>query len=145
MHIFADDAVRLGRGPGDVAGNLRIVVGHAPGTKTERSRIRIAGLRRKARPVDSASIKPWRSARLQAADSQSELLQRFAQQNCVRLAGASRRILLLAAMNQPVEKCSGGDDDGLRADSAPVAKADAENARVLSSQFSVLSRLRAFV
>src|SRR5438445_3365796 len=141
MHIFANDAVRLWRGPRDVAGHLRVVMRHAPGAKTERGRIDVTGLHRKARPVDSACIEPWRSARLQPAASQSELLQRFAQQNCVRLAGASRRILLLAAMNQPVEKCSGGDDDGLRADRAPVAKADAENARVLSSQFSVLSRL----
>ena len=79
----------------------------------------------KLRPVDGASVEPRRSARLQAAAAQAKLLQRFAQQNGVGLAAASGGILLLAAVDQPVEKCSGGDDDGLRADGAAVAELDA--------------------
>src|SRR5207253_1758853 len=99
MHVLADDAVSLGRGPGDVAGNLGVVMRHAPGTKTEWCGIRIARLHPKARPVDGASIKSWRSAGLQPAAAQAELLQRFAQQHRVRLAGAACGILLLTAMD----------------------------------------------
>ena len=88
----------------------------------------------KARPVDGASVETRRRAGLQPATAQAKLLQRLAEQDGIRLAGASRGILLLAAVNQPVEECSGRDDDGLRADGAAVAKANAENAASASGR-----------
>ncbi len=124
VHVFADDAVRLRRGPGDVAGHLRVVVRDALGAEAERRRIDVARLRREARPVDAASIEARRSAGLEAASAQAELLQGFAQQDRVGLARASCGILLLAAVDQSVEERSGGDDDGLRADGAAVAQAE---------------------
>src|SRR5207253_3041263 len=66
-----------------------------------------------------------RRAGLEAAATQAEQLERFAQQLRRRLTGASRGISLLAAVNEAVEKRSGGDDDCLRADGAAIAQLDA--------------------
>ena len=93
------------------------------GAKAEWRGIDVAGLHLKLRPVDGAAVEARRRAGLQAASAKAELLQRFAEQNGGGFAGASRRILLFAAMDQPVEESSGGDDDGLGADGAAVAKA----------------------
>ena len=125
---------------------MRVVVGHALGSKAERCGIDVARLFRKARPVDGAAVEARRSAGLKAAAAQAEFLQRLAQQNCVGLAGTSRGVLLLAAVDQSVQKSSCGDDDSLCAHSTAVAKAYAEYAamRVLSSQFSVFSRIKTF-
>src|SRR5208282_5721445 len=100
------------RSPRDVTRNLRIMMGHAPGAEAEWCRVSIARLKNKARPVDRASVKPRRRACLQPASAQAKLFERLAKQNCVWFAGASGRILLLAAVNQAVEKCARGDDDG---------------------------------
>ena len=102
-------------------------MGHALGAEAERRGIVVSRLHREAGPVDGASVEAWRRSGLEAATTQAKLLQRLAEQNCVRFSGASRRILLLAAMNQAIEKRSGGDDDGLRAYGAAVAQFDAEN------------------
>ena len=128
VHVLADDAMRLCRGPGDVARHLRVVMRNALGAKAERRRIDVARLLGKARPVDAASVEARRSSGLEPASAQAELLQSLAQQNGVGFARTSRRVLLLAAVNQAVEKCSGRDDDGRRADRAAVAQANAENA-----------------
>src|SRR5579863_3880466 len=102
-------------------------MGHALGAEAEWRGVGIARLGRTSRPVDSASIETRRSAGLEAAAAQSQLLQRFAKKHCIRLTGTPRGILLLAAMNEAVEKSPGGDDDGLRADSAAVAEFDSQN------------------
>src|ERR1700733_9665934 len=127
MHVLADDALRLGRSPGNVARHLGVVMGYPPRAKTERRWVLIAGLHLEAGPLDGASVKPRRRSRLQAAAAEAELLQGLAEQNCVRLAGASGRILLLAAVNQAVEKRTGCDDDSCRANGASVAQANAKN------------------
>ena len=114
MDVFADDAVRLRRGPGDVAGHLRIVVRDALGAEAERGGIGVAGLHLKARPVDGAAVEARRRAGLEAASAQAELLQGFAEQDGGGFAGASGGILLLAAVDQAVEEGAGRDDDGLR-------------------------------
>src|ERR1700722_12701909 len=69
MNIVANDAVSLWRCPRDVARNLRVVMRHTLGSKTERSRIDVAGLLRETRPVDGASIKARRRARLKPASA----------------------------------------------------------------------------
>ena len=133
VHVFADDAVRFRRGVGDVAGDLRVVMRDALGAEAEGRGIGVAGLRCEARPVDGAAIEARRRAGLEAASAQAEILQSFAEQDGVGLAGASGRILLLAAVDEAVEKSSGGDDDGVRADGAAVAELDADgrDARVV--------------
>src|SRR6185503_14732109 len=149
VHVLPNNAARFFRGPGDVAGNLRVVVGHPPGPKTERGRIAIAGLELEPRPVDRASIEPRRRSGLQPATAQTKSFQRLTQQNRRRLARPASGILLLPAVNQAVQEGSGGDDNGLRAYSAPIAKLDAKNllfrsqarcrecaARVLSRSFT---------
>ena len=119
--------MRLRRGPRNIAGNLRVVVSDALGAEAERGGINITRLHRESRPVDGAPVKARRSARLEPATAQAEILQRLAQQNGIRLPGTPRRILLLSAVNQSVEKSSGGDDDRLRAHDAAVAKTNPQN------------------
>ena len=80
---------------------------HALGAEAERRGIGVARLLGEARPVDGASVEARRSAGLEAAAAQAQLLQRFAQQNRVRFAGTPGGILLLAAVNQAVEKSPG--------------------------------------
>ncbi len=141
MDVLANDFVRLGRGECDVAGHLLIVMRHPPGTKAERRRVVIARLHRELRPVDAASVKPRRRARLQAATAQAQCLQRLAQQHGGGLATAPRGILLLAAMNQPIKKCSGGDDDRLRSDRAAIAEANAVNDTLFALRFTLFARV----
>src|SRR6185437_5747823 len=125
VNIFSDNALRLGGGPCDIARHLRVMMRDALGTETERRRVGISGLNRKPRPVNRSAIEARRSACLHAASAQAELLERFAQQDRIRLARTARRILLLAAMDESIEKCSGGDDDGRSSHGASVAQLDA--------------------
>src|SRR5205814_1994455 len=69
VHVLANDAMGLRRGPGDVAGHLRIVMRNPLGAKTERSGIRIAGLNLKLRPINGAAIETRRGPGLQAASA----------------------------------------------------------------------------
>ena len=85
-----------------------------PGAKAERRGIVVTGLHLKLRPVDGAAVEARRRAGLEAATAQAELLERFAQKHGGRFAAASGGILLLAAVDQAVEKRAGRDDDGLR-------------------------------
>ena len=91
VHVLADDAMRLGRGVGDVAGDLRVVMRDALGAETERCGIVVAGLHGEARPVDGASVEAGRSAGLEAASAQAEILQRFAEQDGVAVRRNVRR------------------------------------------------------
>jgi len=74
MHVFADDALRFRRGPGDVARDLRIMMRDTLGAEAERSGIGIAGLKLELRPVDGAAIEAWRCAGFQSSAAQAELL-----------------------------------------------------------------------
>src|SRR5438270_2117325 len=123
MHVLGDDAMRLRRGERDVAGHL--LLGDLLRAKAEWRRLGVARLNVEARPVDGTSIEPWRRARLEAASTQAEQLERFAQQLGWRLTGSSRGIGLLATVDQSIQECSGGDDDRLSANRAPVAQLDA--------------------
>ena len=125
MNILADNALGFSSGPGDVTRHLRVVMCDALGTEAERRGVGVARLDCKFRPVNGAAIEARRRSRLQAAAAQAELLERFAQQHSVRFAGASCWILLLAAVDKSVEKCSGGDDHGGSADGAAIAQLDA--------------------
>ncbi len=137
VHVLADDAMRFRRGPRDVAGHLRVVMRDALGAEAEGRGIDIAGLHLESRPVDGAAIEARRRAGLQAASAQAEFLERFAEQNGGRFAGASGGILLFAAVDEAVEEGAGGDDDGLGADGAAIAKA---NAADRSRRSSVVGR-----
>ncbi len=102
MNVLANDAMRFGRGPRDVAGHLGIVVLHPPGTKAEGRGIVVSRLQDEARPIDRAAVEAWRGSGLQAAAAQAEFFQCFPEQNCIRLSGASGGILLLTAVNKAV-------------------------------------------
>src|SRR5882762_5096941 len=128
MHILRDDAVRLRRGVGDVAGHLLVVVRNLLSAEAERRGLGVAGLRFESCPVDATAVEPRRRAGLQPRSAQAEQLERFAQQLRWRLARAPGRIGLLAAVDQSVEECSGGDDDGLRANCAAITELDAGRA-----------------
>src|SRR5208282_3434979 len=130
MHVLANDAMRLSRCEGDVAGHLRVVMGNAPGAKAEWSRIQIAGLPLEAHPINRAPVEPRRRPGLEPASAQPKLLQRFTQQNRRRFSRPSRRILLLPAMNQPVQESTSSNDDRISRNAATIAKQDAAEAVV---------------
>src|SRR5437660_908113 len=67
MDIFANDPLSFGRGPGDVARDLRVVVGDPARSKAEGGWIDVAGLYLKMGPVDRAAVQTRRSAGLKAA------------------------------------------------------------------------------
>ena len=71
MDVFTDDALGLGRGPGDVARDLRIMVGDPTGAKAEGRGIGVAGLQLEAGPVDGAAVETRRSSGLQAAAAET--------------------------------------------------------------------------
>src|ERR1700677_2527704 len=130
MDVLTNDAMRLFGRKSDVARHLRVVMRNTAGAKAERSGIQITRLPLKAGPVDGAAIETWRRSSLQTAPAQPELLERFAEENCGGLTGPSRRILLLPAMNQAIEKSSSRDDNRVRRDATAVAKKNAANAVV---------------
>src|SRR5258708_32088706 len=128
MNVLANDAVCLRCSPRDVAGNLRVVMCHSLGPKTEGRGIVVSRLLRETRPIDGAPIEARRRSGLEPASAQPEVLQRLSEQNRIRFPRTSRRILLFPTVNQTIEKSPGGDDDSLRADGAAVAQANSENA-----------------
>ncbi len=91
MNVFADDALSLRRSPGDVAGHLRIVMSDAAGAETEGRGIGIAGLHFEAGPVDGAAVEARRSAGLEAAAAQAELLERLRRAGRRRVRRSVRR------------------------------------------------------
>src|SRR4051794_35323025 len=84
VHVFAYDVVGLRRRVGDVARYLRLR--DLLGAETEWRRLGVSRLHLEARPVDGAPVETRRSASLQAASTQTERLQRFAQQHRGRFA-----------------------------------------------------------
>src|SRR5579863_1319436 len=111
----------------------------ALGTETERRGIGVAGLDLETRPVDGATVEARGRASLQAATSQAQFLQSFPKKNGSRLTGASRGILLFAAVDEAVEESAGGDDHGGGADGAAVAQANAA-ANAVVRHWSVVVR-----
>src|SRR5664280_367129 len=147
MHVLADEAQRLRRGGGDVATHLpqrrnpRAVpcsLIPVPRSKTERRRVFIPRLLDELRPVDGAAIQARRGSRLEAALAQTQPLQGLAQQDAGRFATAPRRVLLLAAVDDAIEKCPGGDDHRSGVDHAPIAQLyPADPSRTFCSLFPV--------
>src|ERR1700739_2329853 len=103
MHVLANNAVRLFCCVRDIAGHLRVVMSDALGAKAEWRGIGIAGLKLEAGPVDSAGIEAGGGPGLKPTAAQAEVLQGFTQEDRRRLARASGRILLLAAVDQTVQ------------------------------------------
>ena len=67
---------------------------------------------------------------LEPASPKAESAERFAEKNGGRLAAAAGGIALFAAVDEAVEKGSGGDDGGAGEKIAAVAQLEAENAAV---------------
>src|SRR5215468_3341065 len=109
---------------------------HPFGPKTEGRGIGIARLKLETRPIDGAAIEPRRSTRLQTAASQTQFLQRFAEENGRWLAGTSRRVLLLATVDETVQERPGGDDYSVCTDGPTVAKTNANNPPSVISRWS---------
>src|SRR5690348_3239972 len=116
MNVLADDAMRFFGGECNVAGDLAVVMQDALCAETEGRGIGVPGLLFKPRPVDGAAVETRRRSGLQSAAPQAKLLQSFSQQNSIGFTGAACWILLFPAVNQAIEECAGGDDDGLGAD-----------------------------
>ena len=102
--------------------------GQLRGAEAEGRGIGVAGLLCEARPVDGAAIEAGRRAGLEAAAAQAETLEAFAEKDAGRLAAAAGGIVLLAAVDEAIEKCAGGDDDGAGVDGAAVAQLEAMSA-----------------
>src|ERR1700734_2473110 len=139
MHVLADNALSFARSPRDVAGHLRVMMRHALGAEAEGRGVGVSRLHREARPVNAAAIQARRRSRFQSATAQPQFLQRFTQQNRSRLPRAPGRILLLAVVNQAIQKSSGSDDHSLRAHGAAIAELDSEDAatRFVVSRWSL--------
>ena len=129
-----EDAARLLGGVPDVAMDLFPI--DALGHEGKGGRVGVARLRLELSPVDGAAVEARRGSGFQAASAEAQFLQSFAQQDGIGFAGASRGVLLLAAVDQTVEESTCGDDYCLGADGAPVAELDAENT-VSSFRFRV--------
>src|SRR5579872_7041628 len=67
VHVFSDDPVRLGSGPCDVTGHLRVMMLDAFRAEAKRRGILVARLRWKLGPIDGAAVETWRSSGLQTA------------------------------------------------------------------------------
>jgi hypothetical protein len=82
------------------------------GPEAEGRRLRVARLLLEGLPANRPPVQPRRRAGLQPASAQPQRSQSLAQQNAGRLSASPRRILLLAAVNQPIQKRAGGDNCG---------------------------------
>ena len=146
LHEARDGLVARIRLPGGRQSKVHYGAGKPPwiasrlqdffGAEAEGCGIIVAGLNLEPRPVDSSAVEAGRRSSLQATAAQAKLLEGFAKQNCGWFTGTSGRILLLAALNQPIEKRAGRNDDGSRANPAAIAQEDALDA-IPSSQFRV--------
>jgi len=106
--------------------------------KTERSRIHVARLSLKARPVNRPPVKPRRRPRLKPASPQPKLLKRFAQQNRRRFSRNVPPDTAAPRNESAVKKSPSSNNDRIRRNATPIAKQNTAD-KVLSSQFSVLS------
>ena len=123
MHVLADDAMRLFRGESDVTRHL--LLHDLLCAKAERSGIVIAGLHRKTRPVDGASVETRRCACLQAASAKSKQFERLAQKLRWRLTRTPCGVGLLSAMNQAIEERACGDDHSASLNLPAIAQLNA--------------------
>ena len=120
MHILANNAQRLRRGECNVAAHLRLH--NLLGPEAEWRRVHIARLFFKGVPLDRPPIQPRRRPCLQPASPQAQCSQRFSQQHRGRFAASSRRIPLLAAVNQPIQKRARSNNRGSGQQPAPIAQ-----------------------
>ena len=81
--------------------------------------------------VDALAIEPRRRPGLQPAPLEAERLQRFGEVARRRLAGASRRVLLGADVNQPVQERAGRDDERAARVRIAVLQRQSDDAAVL--------------
>src|SRR5256714_1456833 len=100
MDVLGDDASRLRCSVSDIARHLHLR--DRAGSETHGRGITIARLDLELRPINRPSVQPWRGAGLQSSSAQAERFQRFAEHDGWRLATASRRKLLLAAVDESV-------------------------------------------
>ncbi len=107
--FLADQAQRLWRGIGDVAGDLALL--DLFGAEAEGGWVCVSGLGFETVPVDGAAVEARRCSGLETAAAQAKALQGFAEQDGRRFAAASCGIVFLATVNEAVEEGSGGDDD----------------------------------
>src|SRR5271170_7203660 len=95
--VLADEAQRFRRGVGDVAGDLPTL--YLFGPEAERGRVCVSRLLLELAPVDRAAIEARRCSGLEAAATQPQALQCFAEQDRGRFAAASCGVIFLAAVN----------------------------------------------
>ena len=110
--VRANHLVRARVGVGEMTRDLRLR--DAFGPKRKRRRRLIAGLHLEARVVDGSSIETRAGSGLQTADAKAEFAQMIAEAHRGEVARASRRVMLLADMNQAFQKSAGSEDDGAR-------------------------------
>ena len=124
MDVFADYSVGFFGRKCDVTGNLTVMVRDLFRAKAKWRGINVTWLDFKPRPINRPPIKSRGRACLQTASTQAEILQCLPKQHSRRLTGASCWILLLAAMDQSVQKSPGRDDYSLRrhASARPLAQ-----------------------
>ena len=118
VDIGGDDVMGRRAGIGDVAGDLRRR--NPVGQGRERHRRIVAGLDFERRPVDGFAVEPRRRAGLEPPERETAGAEGFRQTAGRRLADPPGRNLLLADMDKPVEKRTGGQHDAGRADDRPV-------------------------
>jgi len=123
MHVFADEANGLGCGARDVTRDL--AERDRLGAEAEGCRFCVAGLNFELLPLDRPAIETRGCAGLQTSFAQTEALERFPQQYACGFSRSSGGVLLLAAVDEAVEKGAGGDDGGVGVDVASVAEDEA--------------------
>ena len=123
VNVLANHAVRFVVGQGNPADGLFLRNGVR--AEAEGRGHGIAGLHFELRKVNGAAVEARRRSGLQAAHFKAHAAQRFAQHHGRWFTRASGGILLLAAVDEAVEKGSGGDHHGSGFDGAAVAQQDA--------------------
>ena len=128
VDVLADEAERLRRGEGDVAGDLRL--NDLLGAEAEGRGIGVAGLLFERLPMDGAAVEARRRSCLEAASAKAQGAEGLAEEDDGGLAAAAGGIALFAAVDEAVEEGAGGDDGGAGKEVAAIAKLEAEDAAV---------------
>ena len=121
-----------GRRGGDSAGDLRRR--DSLGQKRERHRIVIGLLHFEARPIDRLAVEPGGRAGLQASEFQPQRIEPIGQLEGGRFTGASRRDLLLAHMDEAIEKGAGRQNHGAGREHATIAEQHAGDTALFNDQ-----------
>ena len=127
--VPADQLVHLGGRMDDVTADLAAV--DDPAQERERHRRAISRLFFEAAEVDAGAVEPGRRPRLQPPPRQAQALQRLPQNPGRRLAGPTRRALLRADVDQPVQERPRGHDHRAATGAGAVFELDADDACVL--------------